>query len=230
MKSNIDCYIGSQIKFYRNLINMSLTELADSINKSKSTVSKYENGMVSVDIETLYKISDVLNTDIINIIDYSHSIKKKNFITSNSFENSEKLYLYHYYEQNYYISIINLRHTDNNNINSTLYYKVGDIKNINSCSCIYRGYMNSYQNNINFVLQNYYSKSEEILLNFFVPLGNVSNIIGMMIGLQEKTLKPACVKVVLSKKLLSDEYIKEMLKISQYTIDRLEKDGILIVE
>lgn len=35
-------------------------QLADAIHKSRATICKYENGDISMDIETLYEISQVL--------------------------------------------------------------------------------------------------------------------------------------------------------------------------
>lgn len=230
MSDNIASCIGNQIRLYRKLIKMSLDELAGKINKSKGTVSKYENGTVSIDIETLYKISEALSIDIINLINYKRPPKKYSTVSSNSFEECEKLYLYHNFEKNYFCSVMNLRKEETTGkIYTTLYYKVSDIENTSKCSCIYHGYMRSYDHIINFVLQNYYSQSEEVLLNFFIPASNVSSIIGMMIGIQEQTLRPASFKVILSKNTIPIEQRKEMLVIPKDVIKRLEEDGALIV-
>ena len=43
---------------------MTLQDLADAIHKSRATVCKYENGDISVDIETLYEISQILQVSI----------------------------------------------------------------------------------------------------------------------------------------------------------------------
>ncbi len=231
MSDNVASCIGNQIRLYRKSNKMSLDELAGKINKSKGTVSKYENGTVSIDISTLYKIAEALSVDIINLIDYTRPPKKYNTTPANSFEECEKLYLYHNFEKNYFCSVMHLRKEETTGKTyTTLYYKVSDIENTSKCSCIYHGYMRSYDHIINFVLQNYYSQSEEVLLNFFIPASNVSSITGMMIGLQESTLRPASFKVVLSKKNISVEQRKEMLMIPKDVIRRLEEDGALIIE
>ena len=62
--SNINIEIGKKIKNIRKSKNMTIQELANSINKSKSTVSKYENGDISIDIQTLYEISNALNVHV----------------------------------------------------------------------------------------------------------------------------------------------------------------------
>ena len=61
---NINIEIGKKIKNIRKSKNMTIQELANSINKSKSTVSNYENGDISIDIQTLYEISNALNVHV----------------------------------------------------------------------------------------------------------------------------------------------------------------------
>ena len=57
--SEFTCYVGEQIRRYRKAGNMTLQDLADAIHKSRATICKYENGEISVDVETLYEISQV---------------------------------------------------------------------------------------------------------------------------------------------------------------------------
>ena len=62
--SEFTCYVGEQIRRYRKAGNMTLQDLADAIHKSRATVCKYENGDISVDIETLYEISQILQVSM----------------------------------------------------------------------------------------------------------------------------------------------------------------------
>lgn len=62
--SNFTCYVGEQIRKYRKAGKMTLQDLADAIHKSRATVCKYENGDISVDIETLYEISQILQVSM----------------------------------------------------------------------------------------------------------------------------------------------------------------------
>ena len=62
--SEFTCYVGEQIRRYRKAGNMTLQDLADAIHKSRATICKYENGEISVDVETLYEISQVLQVSI----------------------------------------------------------------------------------------------------------------------------------------------------------------------
>ena len=58
--NEINIYIGGQIRKYRKANGMTLQQLADVIHKSRATVCKYENGEISIDIATLYEISQAL--------------------------------------------------------------------------------------------------------------------------------------------------------------------------
>ena len=57
---SIDKRVGTNIKKYRLAYKMTLEELAKQIHKSKSTISKYEKGLISLDMATLEEISQVL--------------------------------------------------------------------------------------------------------------------------------------------------------------------------
>ena len=57
---SIDKRVGKNIKKYRLAYKMTLEELAKQIHKSKSTISKYEKGLISLDMATLEEISQVL--------------------------------------------------------------------------------------------------------------------------------------------------------------------------
>ena len=52
--------IGKKINIYRRAKKMTLEELSQQVCKSKSTLSKYEKGAISIDIETLYDIASAL--------------------------------------------------------------------------------------------------------------------------------------------------------------------------
>lgn len=58
--SSINTHVGKMIRKYRKAANLTLQQLADAIHKSRATICKYENGDISIDIETLYEISQVL--------------------------------------------------------------------------------------------------------------------------------------------------------------------------
>ena len=58
--SKINEHIGGRIRMYRKARELTLQQLADLIHKSRASVSKYENGEITLDVETLSEIADVL--------------------------------------------------------------------------------------------------------------------------------------------------------------------------
>lgn len=68
--SEINRHIGSQIKRFRKAQGLTLQQLADLIHKSRATVSKYENGEITLDVETLYEISQILHVSTNQLMDY----------------------------------------------------------------------------------------------------------------------------------------------------------------
>ena len=62
--TNLPLEIGNKIKFFRKKRGLTLVEFADILCKSKATVSKYENGQITIDIVTLYEIAEALGVHV----------------------------------------------------------------------------------------------------------------------------------------------------------------------
>ena len=58
--SELSRRMGENIRVYRRANRMTLSELAEKINKSKATVGKYEQGAIALDMDTLYEIAAAL--------------------------------------------------------------------------------------------------------------------------------------------------------------------------
>ena len=99
--SDFTCYVGEQIRRYRKAGKMTLQELADAIHKSRATICKYENGEISVDIETLYEISQVLQVSISQLTTYLPETAGETAVVpgrgpKNPFFQARRLYFYFY--------------------------------------------------------------------------------------------------------------------------------------
>lgn len=60
--------IGDNIKKYRKLARMTQVELAQKINKSESTIRKYESNNVKPDFSVLDDIANVLGCTLIDLV------------------------------------------------------------------------------------------------------------------------------------------------------------------
>lgn len=68
--SSFSYFVGQRIKKYRKSRGYTIEQFSAMINKSKATLSKYENGAITIDIETLYEIAQALDIDLKCFIDY----------------------------------------------------------------------------------------------------------------------------------------------------------------
>ena len=71
---NLQREIGKKIKIYRKKKLLTVADLSEAICKSKATVSKYENGQISMDILTLYDIARVLGVHVEQLL---HTVEDK---------------------------------------------------------------------------------------------------------------------------------------------------------
>ena len=222
-------HVGSQIKMFRKIKKMTIDELAKMINKSKSTVSKYESGEIAIDIVTLFDIAKALNINIINLIDYEENEKVE--IEQGHFWQANQLYMYHQSGKKIYCSFIKLKIDDaKSKTIATLYYKVDNINDLKNCDCVYQGYMNHHDNILNFNLNNSLYESESVLINFFVPMKKVVALSGLISGLEVDSLRPSSYKVILSKTPLSADEQKKLLTLSKDVIKRLKDDRVFRVD
>lgn len=60
--------VGKNIKVIRSSANMTQDQLAEQLNVTRQAVSSWENGRTEPDIETLQKISEVLNVTVEELI------------------------------------------------------------------------------------------------------------------------------------------------------------------
>lgn len=229
MSNELLKHVGSQIKMFRKIKKLTIDELAKLINKSKSTVSKYESGEIAIDIVTLFDIAKALNINIINLIDYEYEEKVEN--EQNHFWQAGHLYMYHQSGKKIYCSLLKLRKEETKNkTTATLYYKIDDINDLKNCDCVYQGYMNHYDNILNFNLTNCLYDSESVLINFFIPMKKVTSIAGLISGLEGVSLRPSSYKVILSKTPLSSDEQKELLQLSKDVIKRLKTEHVFRVD
>ncbi len=229
MSRKILQHVGSQIKMFRKIKKLTIDELAKMINKSKSTVSKYESGEIAIDIVTLSDISKALNIHLINLVDYEES--EKTDAEQSHLWNADNLYMYHQSGKKIYCSYIKLRVDEKSKkTTATLYYKIDKTNDVKNCDCVYQGYMYRHDNILNFNLKNCLYDSESVLINFFIPMKNVTTISGLISGLEGVSLRPSSYKVILSKTPLSVDEQKELLVISKDVIKRLKNEHVFRID
>ena len=86
-------FVGQRIKKYRKSRGYTIEQFSAMIIKSMATLSKYENGAITIDIETLYDIAQALEIDLKCFIDYQPPVfhQEQHFWQQSSLQNARKI-------------------------------------------------------------------------------------------------------------------------------------------
>lgn len=68
-KPSLNKILGERIRYYRKNNGLSIEQFASMLNKSKSSLSKYERGEILPDIETLYKMTSILHISLMQLLE-----------------------------------------------------------------------------------------------------------------------------------------------------------------
>lgn len=216
--SQINIHVGSRIKMYRKSRKMTLQQLADAIHKSRSSVSKYENGEISLDIETLAEIAGILQVSINQLTDFHPQIPKTTFNMAlqggmSPFFQAKRLYFY-FYDGRYQRlkdGIIDIRESD---VEEGTYEAALSISAVSptgrSSEIYYTGKVVYSDMLIRFSFVNQCNALEEDLLYIFNPLEMRDSTDGLLCGISSADLMPCAFKclVTLNPKEHTDELKK----------------------
>lgn len=239
---NINLYIGKKIKNYRKMKKLTLQQLADRIHKSRATVSKYENGDITIDVETLYDISVALEVSFSQLTDYHLQIEEEEVMPSALHYNGEspffkanRLYFYFYDgrfkclkeavinihknimdDNGCYEASLSLHTTTTSGISSEIYY---------SGNVLYSDML------IRFSFVNQYNKLEQDLLYIFNPLELREQTEGLLCGISSTDLMPCAFKCIVALKPCSDyDELKKHLMLTTKEMKRWQKLNMLLVD
>ena len=68
MIKTFDKKLGNILKTIRSKNNLSQQDVADRLRLSRSAISCYEVGKRTIDVETLFKLCDIYNVDVNEIL------------------------------------------------------------------------------------------------------------------------------------------------------------------
>lgn len=228
-------HVGGRIRLYRKTIGMSMEELAERIHKSKGSVSKYESGLVAVDVKTLCHIAEALHIAPYHLLDFTPKQREQlSSPANNPFVKAERLYLYHMDRQAVHVSVLKLDAVEEESpARATLFYKVKDPNSpsfMEPCDCIYHGQMFTHDMVLCFVLRNHYNPVENILLNFVIPMRKADVLYGMISGLTVDPLAPTAHKMLLSAEPMTiDGKLRMCLTIQPETFKEMKRGNKLFI-
>ena len=237
--SEINVYVGAQIRKYRKACKLTIQELADAIHKSRATVCKYENGTISIDIETLYEISQVLQVSFSQLSSYLPTVEEKDTIEApfgrkSPFFQAKRLYFY-FYDGRYHrmkdgIIDISERAEQPGTYEATL--SICSVSgNGRSSEIFYTGRVIYSDMLIRFSFVNQYNPLEEDLLYIFNPLEMRDFTDGLLCGISSADLMPCAFRclVTLSPQELTEAF-RQRLLFSREELRRWERLNMLLID
>lgn len=228
-------HIGGRIRLYRKNKHMTIDELAAKIHKSKATVSKYERGDISIDIETLCRIAAVLNVSISQLTDMKPASPVTPATTPRSIFKNTALYLYYYDGRlkklvRGYLQIYHESQTDENR--AVLYLDVNSFSNYTKCRILYSGQVFIHDSVVNFQLSNQANGIERMNITALNPIINKEVVTALLSGISDNPFMPVSFKCLFSSYPLSEDAdlisrltisrddIKMMKKYNSFTCDQ----------
>ena len=222
--SEISALVGLNIRKIRKAKNITLVNMAQSIHKGKSTVSKYETGEIAVDIDTLWDIAKFLDVNPSSLL-ASHDENETFRNVTNTFVNK---YIYFYDGRvKKIICGVTEEYTSPDCDEVLMYFDVKDEKNYKNCSSFYKGSAERFEFIDNYSLINQNNTAEKV---WFCCLNNLVNAdvrLGILSGLSYKTMLPISIKALVSDHPISkDKPLEEMLLLSKEDIKLIKKNNM----
>lgn len=236
--SNINIHVGKMIRKYRKAANLTLQQLADAIHKSRATICKYENGDISMDIETLYEVSQVLQVSVPQLTDLETVPTEIDHLSADAarkspFFQTKTLYFY-FYDGRYNRmkdGVINIHEKEEDGSYRATFSICSVSGNGRSSESYYNGSVLYSDMLIRFSFVNQYNPLEEDLLYIFNPLEFRTRTDGLLCGISSADLMPCAFKclVALEKQELNEELRKHLL-FTKAELQRWKKLNMLLID
>ena len=228
----ISMHVGQKIRLYRKMKGLTIEAFAGMINKSKATVSKYENGDISIDIETLFGIAQALEVPMNQLIDYVDETEAEEETVRPLSRSRYYMYFYDGRRNRIARNVIEVQDggQENGMFEANMYAYLDNFENYYQCRLLYHGTMRRYDTFVNFNFENQNNKVERAFLYAINSFSHSGRMAGLYCGLSTQPILPACFKFVLSPEILEeDEELKAELSVSKEDIKVLKKMNMFVV-
>ncbi|MCD8021248.1 MAG: helix-turn-helix domain-containing protein [Clostridiales bacterium] len=233
--SEITVEIGKRIRNFRKTRKMTLDDLSTIICKSKSTISKYEKGEISIDIETMYDIASALHVHVEQLlycppdrVALSYSDNHPAF-----FNGVSQFYSYLFDGRNNRIirSVFDvLSKSEHDQYKIMMYMNFSDYEHYTRCENTYYGYIEHFDAVTNISLTNQDTPMERASVQILASFLDSDTKWGLWNGFSSRPIMPIATKMLFSKTPLKENYeFAKSLKISKEDIRLLKLYNMLSV-
>lgn len=196
-------HVGKRIRLYRKKSGYTLLEFSHMIHRSVSAISKYENGLVSIDVDTLFDIAEALGISVNQLTDYQTTARKKKEIGGgNFFRKRELFYMYQYsgFDKRVNRFILEIAENPEDEKDQVmLYYGYKDIKDYTKCESIYRGEITYSDSYVNIQASNPFNAVDKISIYAKATSSpHQTKVNGVILALAESLRNPYSAKAIIS--------------------------------
>ena len=222
---------------YRKARGLTLQQLADRIHKSRASVSKYENGEIALDVETLWEIAEALEVRAGQLMDFGPTPPRAAPVVSfgkSPFFQARRLYFY-FYDGRYRQlkdGVIDIRESEEEPGEYEASLSISSVTPAGrSSETYYTGKVVYSDMLIRFSFVNQYNALEEDLLYIFNPLDIRDATDGLLCGISTADLMPCAFKclVTLTPQEHTEEFKKQLL-ITRTELRRWQQMNMLLVD
>lgn len=221
-------FIGRTIRTIRKSKHITLSDMAHDLNKSVSTLSKYENGQLFMGINDLLDICRILSIDVRTLLPGTETEENASDIQRYSKYFISRLYLYYYSGQNNQVhsSVVM---NDNANFHSLMYFNVKNISDFYNCSYIYDGTVEYSDSNMVYVMKNVAQPFDTVMIRIptLAPVGK--DRVGLMSTISSY-YQSLALKVLVTESPVRDlNGLIPKLKITKDELREISKENFFIV-
>lgn len=237
---NVAEQIGMIIKKCRQNRNISQEELAKLIHKSKSTLSKYEKGEISIDISTLTEISEALEVPLSFFVESisggtAKSQERSALSGLPAFFQQKMIYMYYWDGRSNAVNKSALvieapMETNPGYYQASLYMNVKDFSEYYFCENPYKGHIEFHHVLTGIYMIHKNTELEHIMIIIPENFADSEKKWGIFSGVSFRPVEPAVLKVVFSKTPmdLTPEFVNQ-LRFSKKDIKKLKANNYLSI-
>lgn len=226
--SRIDVEVGSKIRQMRQSRRMTQDELATAIHKSRATLSKYESGDISIDLNTLYDLSDAFGIHPEQLL-YLRTMEANTAqpeLLPAFFKGLARFYGYYYDGRNGKLnrSVFDVfSQTDIGQYRIALYMNCSEFDHYQQAENIYWGTMQHFDSMTLITLKHQNNPMERASLQVLASFLDADTRWGLWNGVSSRPLMPVALKFLLSKRPLPENAaLLHELKFSKEDIRRMK--------
>ena len=233
-QSNPAAHVGQRIRFYRKNKNLSQEQLASLIHKSKSTLSKYESGTISVDVESLCDIARALDVEIHQLIDIKTREVQPYTAVTPLFDGEEQLYMY-YYDGRFKCVVktfleMKYSRAKDNQIPCYCYMDCPSFERHEQCKYFYMGVMTCFDLISYITLGNPNNPMEQLTFCILNPFHRGMDTWGFMLAISYNPIAPLTVKFLISPMQLPQDRVQaDKLRLSKDEIKSIKDTNMLLL-